>query len=106
MARLKKHEKEQVVYVHYGINRDRFIVEAVYQTRSGTLSVWRGDNRLTHGLAGRDGRSECIIVFGLTNIYSIPVSMDSSELTKQKLSELKGMAEAMKVEAESKKPTP
>ena len=103
MARLTKAQAGEIVREHIGINPQTFKVEWVSETRGGSISVWRGDNYIVHNLAGREARNECVIVLGLTDIYSIPVVMYQSESTKRKVAELEEKAATMKAQADEKK---
>ena len=56
MGRLRKHEREQAAYFHFGINKKTLEVERATETRSGELVLWRGSEVLRQS-AGRRGAS-------------------------------------------------
>jgi hypothetical protein len=72
----------------------------------GRLSVWRNGNYLTHPLAGRDGRTECIVAFDLNDVEEVAVITGASgEREKNIIEKLKTKATRMKKEAEEREKT-
>lgn len=99
MGRMTKQAAREYTYVYFGINRDTWQVETAYQTRGGTLELWRDDVRLTAPLGmGRMAESECRIVFGMADVRWLPISQQDSETAKRWLDELKAKAAKMKDE--------
>jgi hypothetical protein len=100
MPGLTNRQKAQVIRHYYGINPKTFQVECVSETRGGRLSVWRNGQLMTHGLGGKDGRSECAIAFDLSDIEMVVVLAGAtSEHEKSIITQLKTKAAKMKKEA-------
>jgi hypothetical protein len=100
VGRLTKRQAQEHLYVYYGINPKTFKVETAYQTRGGVLELWRNDVRLTAPLGmGRMAESECVIVFGLTDVRWLPANADGSESSQRIREELRKKAAEMQAEA-------
>jgi hypothetical protein len=103
MPRLKKRGKEQIIRQYYGINPKTFKVECVSETRSGRLSVWTNGTSLTHPLAGRDGRKECVVAFDLSDIEEVAmITGATGEHERSIIEKLEAKAAQVKREAEKK----
>ena len=103
MPRLKKRGKEQIIRQYYGINPKTFKVECVSETRSGRLSVWRNGTSLAHPLAGRDGRTECVVAFNLSDIEEVAmITGATGEHERSIIEKLEAKAAQMKKEAKEK----
>lgn len=102
MARRTKRQNEEIVERFYGIDPKTFEVARISLTRSGTLTRRWDDGRVYphHIMRGRDARSEVIVVFGLTNIFSVLVQYDSAESTQDRIKELEEKAAEMKQQAQ------
>ena len=100
MARLRKQQAEEYVRVLYGIDYKTFKVESVYQTRGGSFVAWRNEIPIRHPLNGRTAETECVIVFGLTDVVGFPISLADTEHVNGVKERLREKAEAMKAEAE------
>jgi|SRR5215471_10785008 len=103
MPRLKKRGKDQITRQYYGINPRTFKVECVSETRGGRLSVWRNGSYLTHPLAGRDGRIECVAAFDLSDVEEVAmITGGTGEHERSIIEKLAAKAAQMKREAEEK----
>jgi hypothetical protein len=90
---VKRQERDQVVRKHIGIRSTTLQVEVVSETRGGMLYTWRGDERIQHRpLTGRSAEHECVVVFGLTDVYSYDVGFSDSKSIEQRLAELQAKA--------------
>ena len=99
-----KQSDSEVIEVFYGIDPSTFEVKRVSLTRGGTLSKstkdgWSFSHRIEHG---RNARTEVIIVFNLTDIFSVPPQYENVEETKRRTAELEANAAQMKADAAEK----
>jgi hypothetical protein len=100
MAKRTKQSKEEIVKIFYGINSKTFEVESVSLTRGAVLTKFGKDlEYIRHPIAGRDARTEVVIVFHLTEIFSVSAQMSDAESTKKRIEELEAKAMRMKAEA-------
>jgi hypothetical protein len=104
MARRTRQQNEETVTVYYGIDPKTFEVARVPLTRGGTLSrMGKEAMQEFHQVTrGRNPQSEVVIVFGLTDIVSVPIQLEESAGTEQRITELRAKAAEMKREAEEK----
>jgi len=102
MVRKRRQNQEEIVETFFGINPETFEVESVSRTRGGTLSRWgKGGSYYTHHIEhGRAAQSEVGIVFGLTDIFSVPEILINSEDIKKRVQELEAKAAEKKRQAE------
>lgn len=89
----KAHATEYVEVI-YGIHPPSQTVRSLYLQRDGKMM---GENRegmpVTHFVApGRRAENEAVIVFGLSDVFSVPIMLNDSEHTKLKLEELRAKA--------------
>ena len=101
MAKPTKRSNDELVEDFYGINPSTFEVEQVSLTRGGVLSKFAKDGALfRHPIApGRQALAEVIIVFHLTDIFSIHTQFENVDGTKKRIAELETKAAKMKAEA-------
>jgi hypothetical protein len=93
---MTKRQADETVRVHFGIKDGEVVT--VYEKRGGSL-VYHGKKGLgyqSHPLAGRRAATELIVVFGLSDSFSVPVGSMDSEYTKTRVAELKAKAAAEK----------
>jgi hypothetical protein len=96
MGRLTKQQQREIVSEFYGINLKTYEVESVSLTRGGMLTKWGKDaTYIEHPVAGRQARTEVVIVFGLSEIFEV-TQFDDREYTKRKVAELQAKADTMK----------
>ncbi|PWS38086.1 hypothetical protein DFH01_01925 [Falsiroseomonas bella] len=88
--------EQEIVWVFYGINPTKKRVERVSQQRNGVLSKMNDDAVfVTHYvMPGRKAETEIVIVFGLTDVFGVPVSSADSEWVKKQVAELEAKARA------------
>ena len=97
MARLTKQQSQEIIGVFYGINRE-YEVERVSLTRGGTLSRWNKNGVYSHPTAGRDPRTEVIVVFDLSDIVEVHQFSFGTEHEDKVVAEIKAKAAAKKAE--------
>lgn len=99
---MTKQKSREYVYAYIGINRETLRVETAYQTRGGTLELWRDEARLSTPLGmGRYADSECLIVFGLTDVRMLPINEIDSEIGRRVYEERTAKAEQLKLQRNS-----
>ena len=98
VARLTRLEGGEIIETLYGINPKTFDVETVSLNRGGELRKLGKDvePRTHHVAHARDPKSEVRIVFGLTNVFSVPQALVDQESTKRRVEELRNRAAEMK----------
>jgi len=86
------HRSEYVTII-YGIHRATKTIGSVYIQRDGKM-VGSGANGMpiTNHPGGRLAESEAFIVFGLSDVFSVPVGLSSGEGTRRRLDELRTKA--------------
>jgi hypothetical protein len=87
--------KEEYVYVHYGIHMDTLDVVSIWERRDGRLSLGNFGHST---MPGRNQISEILIVFGVGDVVSLPVGMDSAST----LERLRKLADDKRAERRSK----
>lgn len=94
MARMTKKQENEYVTVYYGVHTGTGTVRSVWQTRGGKLNMGNNDgSAVTHYVGpGRRTESELLIVFGLTDVFSVSVNSLDSENTKKRIGELEAKA--------------
>jgi hypothetical protein len=55
-----------------------------------------------HPVAGKDAKSEAGLVYGLTDLFSVPAALLDAAFSKQQISELNDKAAKMREEAQKK----
>lgn len=99
--------KEEIIRTFYGINPKTFGIDSVSVSRGGTLTKWSSDGHMHthpihHGGAER-AQAEIVIVYDLTDLFSVIPGIEDSETTKRKINELRSKAALMKEEHEKRK---
>lgn len=91
--------REEYIYVHYGIEMNSLEVHSVWEQRDGRLV---GGMRNHHVMPGRRADSELVIVFNLSEIRTLPVSMLATDGDKVQ-QELREIAARKLAEREANK---
>jgi hypothetical protein len=88
--------RAEYVLVHYGINPRTKSVDSVWESRDGTLSKGMPDGSShQHQVVGnRRASDEIVIIWGLTDLFSVPAAMVSDETTKKLVEELRSKAQS------------
>lgn len=94
----KRASQDEIIESFYGINCKTYEVERVSMTRGRRLSKWGKDGHLeTHQVAlGREPKLEVVIVFGLSDVLSVPEIANGADWTKKRIDELEIKAAEMK----------
>ena len=88
--------RSEYVTVIYGIHTATKTVRRVYVQRDGRMVGNTTDGmQVTHYVAGgRRPESEAVIVFGLSDVFSVPINIADSEGTKRTLEQLRVKAQS------------
>ena len=94
MARMTKREEAEYVTVYYGIHAETGTVRSVWQTRGGKLNMGKNDGSAITAVVGpgRRAENELVIVFGLSDVFSVPVGLMDGEGTKRRVADLEAKA--------------
>jgi hypothetical protein len=91
--------KRQTRCTLYGINVHTLEVESVSLTNGGMLTRWSKSGPYSHPVAGRQPRSEVVIVFNLTDVIELYPPLDtwqtdSVKRLQEKAADMRGEKEA------------
>ena len=99
MAKGPQKDPGEIIREYIGINRNRFEVETLSETRGGTLYKMLGDGRMvSHYLAGRQARTEAVIVFDVIEIQEVTPQLLTLERRQKIERKLEDKAAKLKVE--------
>ncbi|MGV2067045.1 hypothetical protein [Agrobacterium sp. 22-226-1] len=87
--------KEEYIYIHYGIHMDTFEVVSIWERRDGRLSLGNFNH---YTMPGRNQISEMLIVFGVSDVVSVPIGMNDANIRER----LTKLAEEKKAERAAK----
>ncbi len=86
--------RSEYVTVIYGIHAATKSVRSIYVQRDGKMigSTSDGGSYTHHVGPGRRDETEAVIVFGLSDVFSVPIAISDSENTKKRVEELRAKA--------------
>lgn len=90
--------RSEYATVIYGIHTATKTVSTVYVQRDGRM-VGNATNGMpvTHYVVGgRRPEAEAVIVFGLSDVFSVPIQFADSEVTKRGLEKLRTKAQSLR----------
>jgi hypothetical protein len=105
MARMTKRQAGEYVIAYYGINAARGTVDTVYERRDGQLVISRldGTDRTHMPLRRRTAEHEMLVVWHLTDIFSVSMDSTTDDSTMKRVQELQVKAAAAKAAREKAK---
>jgi hypothetical protein len=86
--------KEEYVNVYWGINPRSKLVERAYRRRDGVLAKMNPDGvTVLHPVKpGWTAEAEIGLVFGLRQVFGVPIAREDHESVKRRVAELKAQA--------------